>query len=452
MMVPSTPSRAIIPLLLHRTTSALVILLLCFDSSPVLVAAADHNRRSSSYSYSNRSWVQQQQQQAATTRVGFTHLSSSTAAAAQLLSPIAAVIDRSTSRRWHKPPRYVLPFPSRSGGNNIMSPSLRSRGGGGAVSKLSAADNDNINDKDKSDKVATEALKSIQYCYKTCFAAFLAHIIVTLIDDDIWSRTFGRAEMGMSTLTWVDYVDALDGMNLLIFGLGLMRISRLYWDAMQDRDRQMTDDALLDLFTTMKGIWRVSAISLAAITLSMAASLKEHGLGVKLLGRFAPSTVPGVVFGILVIGNFAVRAYCSREAAREDQIDDDESNRMGSKSKPNTPTFELARDMGFRAYRNQALCAGSFAALASLELAKWTLVAADSGIVDSVFSITDFLKPFAITSLLVILNKSFLRAFTAAMRTRGGAAVGTVNDEVYNDLFVAQAGFYTKVADTLKSA
>mmetsp|Transcript_26214 Transcript_26214/g.58260 ORF Transcript_26214/g.58260 Transcript_26214/m.58260 type:complete len:495 (-) Transcript_26214:1999-3483(-) len=457
MLVPSTPSRAIsIPPLLLRC--ALVsILLLCSDSSPVLVlaAAADHNRRRSSSYNNNRSWVQQQkQQQAATTCVGFTHLSSSTAAA-QLISPAASVTKRPTSHRagnitrswWHKPPRSVLPLPSRSGGISKMSPALdlRFRGGEGAASKLSAAEDD-----DKSDKVATEALKSIQYCYKTCFAAFLANVVITLIDEDIWSRTFGGASM--STLTWVDYVDALDSMNLLIFGLGLLKISRLYFDTLQDRNRRMTEDALLDLFTTMEGIWGVSAMSLAAISLSTAASLKEHGLGVELLGRFSPSAVPGVVFGVLVIANFAVRAYCSREAAREDQIDEDKSNRMGSKSKPDTPTFELARDMGFRAYRNQALCAGSFAALASMELAKWTLVAADSGIVGSVFSITDFLTPFAITSLLMILNKSFLRALNAAMRTGGGAAMGTVNDEVYNDLFVAQAGFYTKVANTLKSA
>jgi hypothetical protein len=79
---------------------------------------------------------------------------------------------------------------------------------------------------EKHNEIAEDVLESIQCCYKTCFCAFLSDIIITIIDDDIRFKLFGSVS---SSLSWVDWVGVLDTCNLLIFGLGLMWVSRLCW-------------------------------------------------------------------------------------------------------------------------------------------------------------------------------------------------------------------------------
>ena len=47
------------------------------------------------------------------------------------------------------------------------------------------------------------------------------------------------------------------------------------------------------------------------------------------------------------------------------------------------------------------------------------------------------------------LNKSFLLAAIARLRDDGS---NTIDDEMYNNLSIAQTGFYKKVSETMKDA
>ena len=66
-----------------------------------------------------------------------------------------------------------------------------------------------------------------------------------------------------------------------------------------------------------------------------------------------------------------------------------------------------------------------------------------------ILSVSDVIAPFAIAWLLFSLNKRFLRAAIVRLRDDESNAI---DDEVYNNLFIAQTGFYQKVTETMKDA
>ena len=289
------------------------------------------------------------------------------------------------------------------------------------------------------DTVANEALQSIIACYRACFAASFSDLLVSIIDDNLWSKLWSTS----GVIIWTDWIDLVDSLNVLIFGLGLRRVSKLYFASLQDRERRMSEESVLDLMRTMARIWGSCALSLGLVSLSMASSL--HHQGAFALGM-STSYFTGTFLSVLAIANGIIRAECRstiNDALAKGDID--------NKSKE---TQNEGREMGYRAYRNQALCAGGFGIMSMLELVKWLINKDQAGIVGRIFAIPDILTPASITTLLFALNKSFLPAYIAATRKNGnGAKEGNrVDDTVYNQLFAAQKGFYSKVGATLKSA
>ena len=289
------------------------------------------------------------------------------------------------------------------------------------------------------DRVATEALQSIKQCYRACFAASFSDVLVSIIDDNLWSKWWSTS----GTITLTDWIDLIDSTNVLIFGLGLRRVSKLYFASLQDRERRMSEESVLDLMRTMARIWGSCALSLGLVSLSMASSLHHQGAFAQ--GLSTPYFT-GIFLFVLAIANGIIRADC-RSTINDALANEDIDN----KSKE---TQSEGRDKGYRAYRNQALCAGVFGIMSMLELIKWLINTNQAGIVGRIFAIPDILTPATITTLLFALNKSFLPAYIVATRKNGnGSKAGKgIDDTVYNRLFAAQKGFYSKVGATLKSA
>jgi len=288
---------------------------------------------------------------------------------------------------------------------------------------------------EKSDKIAAEALHSIKFCYRACFAAFLADAFVSIVDDNLWAKWFG----GGGKITWMDWVDVLDTLNVLIFGLSLRRISKFYFASLQDRERRMSEESVLDLMRTMSKVWRRCALSLGLVALSMAATLHQQGV---VTLRIGAGSFLVVALAVLGVGNGIIRLRCSTKMKAALAVAGD-----------NQSTQNEAQLMGYRAYRNQALCAGVFASMSGINFIKWVANKAEAGIGGRAFAMPDFLEPAVITFLLFALNKSFLTAFIVATRENRGAARGnTVDDEVYDQLFASQTNFYSKIAATLQSA
>ena len=335
--------------------------------------------------------------------------------------------------------------------DGMHSSSLRVRGGGGGgITKLH--ENNNFQgDNEKSHKIASEALQSIRYCCKMCFASVIADVLITLITRDFWSRLLS------ATLTWIDYIAIFDTTSLLVFGVGLWKISQLYFGSISDMTKRMEKDHLLDLFRNMKQIWGLTALNLALVAVSIGATLpammKDNDGPFKFMldGVSSRHLIAGVV-GVLAVVRLVIRDTCAKTATREKNAYDEEMANIGQQEFQPSPKHAMLREAGYRAYVNQAQCAGSFGVMTFLELVKWivSIEVGVGGLIGHLFSVSDVLTPFAITVLLFALNKALLRA--AIAEVRGGPKGIEQDDETYNDMFVAQVGFYKKVGDTLKTA
>lgn len=111
-----------------------------------------------------------------------------------------------------------------------------------------------------------------------------------------------------------------------------------------------------------------------------------------------------------------------------------------------TPAYHsVEHAIGHRAYLSQALCMGSIAALAILDLFKWII--SESSHIGRLLSVSDVITPFALAGLLYELKRSFLRTALFSAEKSGDKSREA---EVRNALFAAQSGFYAKVADVIK--
>jgi len=338
---------------------------------------------------------------------------------------------------------------------------LRVRGGAAsrrstavAFSSSSAASSDN----EKSQKImaiqANQALQSIQYCVKMCFFSVFSSVFITFIDGNILSK-FLSSE---SFLGWADYVEFFDSLGLLFFGGGLWRVSQLYYKSFTNPNKRMGQDNLLDLFHAMSWIWGIVAFNLAFVSVFMAASLPVYGFDGPfqfMLEKVSPKQLSMGVVGILGIVSIVILGRCEKRAIKEGRAYREKKYGVQQETQlPTTPKFDKVRQAGFRAYCNQALCAGSFGVMATVEWIRWIvsikLHIGGGSIIGHMFSVSDFITPFVITALLVTLNRAFVRAAIAEIV--GDSAKVDGDDEIFNDLFVAQTRFYNEAAKTVKTA
>ena len=329
-----------------------------------------------------------------------------------------------------------------------------------------------------SNNPASKALQSIRTCYKTCLFSTAVDFIITLIDGDqpgkkLWSKLFlvgnnnNNMKMNNLHLRWTDYVDIFDSLSLLVFALGLYRVSKFYEEWLNDDDndtandvttqQRMSNDNLSKFFSIMNWIWRIVAVNFALGSLSIASALPTIGASgpfdfiFRLLSSnvVSSSSLVMVVVTALVIGYSIINLFCDKVATIEDENDDKRISSTQRQSKSQLQ-FKSIREQGYGAYCSQALCAGSFGIYSCMELSKW-VVAADSGIVGRALSFGEWVEPFAMTTLLIGLNRAFLRAAIVRSRDESKTAVGMEEDEViYNNLFTSQVNFYTKVAEVVK--
>ena len=229
-------------------------------------------------------------------------------------------------------------------------------------------------------------------------------------------------------------------------------------------NKRMSHDNLLKLFASMSWIWGITAINLALVSVSSVALLPttiKGGYFQFILDKVTSKQLSFGIIGILCVVSGIIYNNCERTAAKEVQAYRTKNNTQVDQYLKNQSTrvkFNKVKESAFNAYFNQAICAGSFGVMASIELTKWIMsLSFDSleGFVGHVFSVTSFITPFTITTLLFTLNKSLLRA--AIAEVIGGSdkndKSNNANDiEIYNDLFVAQTGFYQEAAKTLKDA
>ena len=120
-------------------------------------------------------------------------------------------------------------------------------------------------------------------------------------------------------------------------------------------------------------VWGLLDVNFMLVNVSMASTLPAHsrdGPLHSLLGDVSLYMVVLVVAAALVIGAAATNAYCEHATVVEDRANDRRISLGQQKSKRHV-RFASGRKLGYRAFRNQALCAWSFAMTAIMELLKW---------------------------------------------------------------------------------
>mmetsp|Transcript_21168 Transcript_21168/g.31875 ORF Transcript_21168/g.31875 Transcript_21168/m.31875 type:complete len:397 (+) Transcript_21168:66-1256(+) len=351
-------------------------------------------------------------------------------AAVAALSPISALTTPSS------PPSLIL-----------MPAALSTKGRAAAAArnvKLASSPSSSAATYD-SGRPMPEALLSIRRCYRTCFFASAVDVTITLIDNKIWSKLF--SPKSLLRLRWTDYVDIFDSMSLLIFAFGLRRLSKIYERWMQGDEDRMNNESLSSLFSLMCWIWRVVALNFAFESLADASVLPQMSMKWLGLQHVSSTSLVTAVATTLVLGYSMINSFCARIATVEDERDDNRISSNQSESKTR-PQYKSIRMLGYRAFCGQALCAASFGLNSCMKLSKW-LVAADTGIVGRASSLKEWAEPFAMTALLIGLNKAFLRA--AIVRSREESReTAEMDKEIFKDLFTAQIKFYTKVAEVIK--
>jgi hypothetical protein len=268
--------------------------------------------------------------------------------------------------------------------------------------------------------ISSEALSSIVFCYKACFAGFLAALFETAMQFELVSK---------KAFTWVEVVDVCDSLNLLVFGLGLRKVARIY-AADYEKDDEMSGDTVFDLCSTMSLLWRNSAVVVLGVSMVLSLSLAEYLPFVS--HQYA---MPSAIFGIALVSSVLLVKINNDNASKVMQQERNEAVKPG---------YEKARSMGFVASRNMRLCTGMFALMGVIVFCKWALAPTD--IVSRIFSVFDFITPFTIASLQLVLYKSYLRA---VVNVTGGSRAA--KPEEFADLLEAQKGFYKKIGDTVAS-
>lgn len=290
-----------------------------------------------------------------------------------------------------------------------------------------------------------KALLAMRTCYKTCFVASAVDVTTTLIDKKIWSNLFGIASL--VKLRWTDYVDITDSLTLLVFALGVQRVSKFYEKWMQSDENRVTNESLSSFFSSMCWMWRFVALNFALNSLVDAAALPQMSMKRLGLKNVSPSSMVTFVATTLALGYSLINSLCAKVAAAEDEKDNNRISSNQSESKK-TPQYKSIRLLGYKAFSGQALSAAAFELNSCMKLAKW-LVAADTGIVGRASSFNDWVEPFAMTALLMGLNKAFLRA--AIVRSREQSKETAEKDkEIYKELFNEQIKFYSRVGEIMK--
>jgi len=316
--------------------------------------------------------------------------------------------------------------------------------------KLASSISSNKNQEDE-ENLETKAQNSIQYCSKICIISFLVDISIQL------SKLHK-----LHSLTSTDYVNLFDKFSLLIFGSGLYRISKLY---NTNIDKRFTHELLIKAFRTKSFIYGIITADITLVSLSLAATLPSYSSDMfhDLFFKYITSQhISFAIIGCIISGGILIQHNCRKSADRE--IDaysyrrEHINNRHSQSDREIRLSRQRVRQVGFRAYRNMALCSGSFFLSSIVKFIKW-LISFDyhnndkSMIANQVFGVSSFLTPFIMSILMYKLMVSWVKA--AISEVFHDSNLDTVVDRrsgVYNDLFLAQYDLYHEAGHNLTKA
>lgn len=295
-----------------------------------------------------------------------------------------------------------------------------------------------------SHEIAQRTLKSLEYCYNICIFSLITDLFCIMVPGGgIYSTIFGS-----DALRWTDFIDVIDSLLVFAFGLGVGKLCRLYRNMMEKPNENISDDDAIKALRTMAVLWFTSVWCLEAIAVGNAAALRSHIEGSAFSHLFENMTTSRCVIFVMAYLGFAnviIVMYCRGTVAIAKARNGGIRQIDIIKVIRSEPVFESAEyRIAYRAMLSQALCVGSYSAIAILKMIIW--IVEQSSIIGRFFSASDVMAPFAMTYLIFMLNRSFLRVFLF-----GKLEDSKVDEaDVRNSMFESQTRFYDQVADIIK--
>jgi hypothetical protein len=280
-------------------------------------------------------------------------------------------------------------------------------------------------DKEENDvaiKQRSAALSSIKSCYKMAFYSTAVNIWTEFLQPTQHYEMFSLAAL----------FKIVQSLHILGFGVGLFQCVRIYESTSFYRTRtaSMPSDKLVDIFKTLRCMWMTSSINLLVGAMAISTQFGDY-LDNASLKYGAPLLVLLTAVLIAIIVQTLSRKYAPSKSITDERM-------------------EMARKMGYLNLHRMALCLGMLC-LDSAVLLLDDILEPNTSIYYKIYTLTSVAEPASVAVLLWTLRQQLCHIigneFSSSNNSSSLALVYT-----QGDLFQAQEGFYTKVADVFKRA
>ena len=223
---------------------------------------------------------------------------------------------------------------------------------------------------------------------------------------------------------------------------------------------------LIKAFRLKSFIYGLIAFDITLVSLSLAVTLPSYSssdIFHDLFFKHTTSQHVSFLLGFIISGGILIQNDCRISADREIESYRREHGINNSRhSQPDTET-RLSRQrvgqVGFRAYRNMALCSGLFFLSSIVKFIKW-FISYDyhnnntkSMIANQIFGVSSFLTPFIMSILMYKLTISWVKAaISEVFHDSDSDTVDRRSSGVYNDLFLAQYDLYHEAGHNITKA
>lgn len=309
-----------------------------------------------------------------------------------------------------------VPIINRGNGQQL---SLLDRRGGGQRLSSTAK----VEDGDENEAVTRqEALSAMTKCYQVTFAAAAVDAITRFAPEvkGGWKVMIAsRASSG-----WLDIFDATASMNLVVFGLGLWWVTKLYDKVGAPKSEAVVDMSIVtEIMQSYRFMYLATGWSLVGLSMRLASKVFNS----------SDHIAPFLVLAFAIGASFYVNTNLFAS----------EADALNSAKEPNEAMMN-----GIEAARNMKFCAISFVVFAALRFAFWfsVIITSDLAVVIKVIQVNKFIMPLALAKLLNSLDRQFLDATIEVTKADKEQDVN-----VFKGLKATEKSFYSKVAKVLRS-
>jgi len=294
-----------------------------------------------------------------------------------------------------------------------------SRGGGILRSSTSSSTSSNDDNTLEPVKLTTrqEGISKMKSCYKTAFLFCGVDVLARLTE----TRGGWEKLVISRPSSWVvDFADVASSMNILLFGIGLFWVTKLY-EKIGSSSSSTAGSTDMSLATQIMGTYQImyQATGWSMVALSCRLASKVFN---------SETIAPLIVLAVAVCTSFYINS-------KDEELSNDINSTVSK---------------GIEASKSMEFCSISFLLFAITRFLFWaTIIFGDLPLVIKIIHINKFATPLILFKLLQELNVNFLNATNELSTSSRGD--NELDFSVFEKLKEAEASFYGKVTKVLKA-